>query len=279
MNYVKTADIAMKKAGTIGTADRFDSPTRVVETPGPVYTLPSTFVAVESRPPVHTTRTRKSSSILTHPSRDRTSWIGGHIQRNSLATVGQISAPMGPAAYNPTTIIYPNAPRAAVGQAERWVDHKEMDGIDGPKYTPEVGNIDLRHSKSPSFSFGPKGYAISPEIANSKHVRAPSTSENSIHSTETRAGFVEGTVIDGLIYNARPSTSDPSARVPHAYNVTDKTLRRPPTAVLGREDRFKFTYKNGVSPGPIYAPSYYSIGESKTFKPLFVTTPAGQWRP
>lgn len=277
--YVKPTEASPKKVGTLGNAERFDITKNAADTPGPVYSLPTTFIISEPRPPVHTTRTRKSSSTLTHPSRERTSWIGGHIQRNSLASVAEPNSAMGPAAYSPTTIIYPSAPRPALPNAERWIDHTDMDGIDGPKYSPEKGNIDLRAPKPPSFSFGPKGHTLTPELVPTHHTRNPSISENSIHSTEGRTGFVEGTVKDGMIYCSRPSTSDPSSRVPHAYNSNDKNLRRPPSAVLGREERFKFTYKNGTSPGPIYAPSYYSIGERKTFKPLFVSTPVGQWRP
>lgn len=255
-------------------------------TPGPVYSLASTFE--EHKPgPIYRasncapapTSVHELNRTLPHCNRDRTSWIIG-VAKNDMIGYYDMAAKMGPAGYSPSmSLSKPQNPRPNFPKGGRFTsltkqyiskDHNEANlctAGPGPKYTSEVSQIDLVTDKSPHFSFRSKGVA-------------------------DRASFLNTSIHDGYIYQAKPATNDKLSNVsPSTYSPDESVIKnRAPRPQWGKAERFSVGSKKQYiskkharvkvgrgSPGPMYSPKNYDMYQDSTAKR--VVTVAGKWCP
>lgn len=256
-----------------------------MQTPGPVYSLSSTF-SEHKAGPVYRSRNgapppsdiHTLNKTMPHCNRDRTSWIIG-TAKNDMIGFYDMAAKMGPAGYHPvTTQTKPQNPRTKFPQGQRFAPltqqyiSKEHNNANlctagpGPKYTPGVSHMDLVTDTGPEFSFRSKGVA-------------------------DRASFLNAQISDGYIYQAKPATSDKNSNVAPATYYPDMSVikNRAPRNACPKTDRFggertRFISRKHArvgagynSPGPVYAPSnydMYQVGTAKKVVPV-----AGKWCP
>lgn len=246
--------------GCFGKQSRFYS--KDLSTPGPIYNIPSLFTEHTSGPiykPVE-----KPADVLAitlpRPSKDRTAWMIG-TTKDDLAYFSDMAAMMGPAMYNndPAPIKRRNE-RTIFGKDPRFQPHskqyvaKELNDANlctagpGPKYYPQTHNGLLTNDQAPLFSFRSKGDNVA-----------------------DRGSFLKQAVINGYIYQARPSTSDPGVNVgPSNYSADFNVNKdRAPRPIWGKSNRFQRHFigkkfiqdtKGKHSPGPAYMPENHSMG-------------------
>lgn len=253
------------QGGAFGKQSRFHS--KEISTPGPIYAVPSLFTEhVQSY--IYKPVEKRDADILCksmpNPAKDRTAWLIG-TTKNDLAYYSNVAAQMGPALYDQDTApIKRRNERTVFGKDSRFrsitkqyisKDHNMANlctASPGPKYYSEiVTNNTLVTDQQPAYTFRSKGDSVA-----------------------DRASFLKSEVMNGYIYQARPSTAHRGVNVGPANYAPDFKVNqnRAPRAIWGKADRFRPCKKifiskkhsqdlqGTASPGPQYRPVNGDMG-------------------
>lgn len=280
-----SSSIERVKGGGFGKENRFPGQIHALS-PGPNYTLPSCFSGKKSQH-IQGHVYKPSSDIarkprrldLPHPNKDRTAWMIGTV-KGGMAYYDDVPGHGGPANYKQdVSPIKPHSPSNAFCKEQRFghgsmtkqfISHEHnatnlCTASQGPKYLPGKHAIDFNGPTPPKYSFGSKGVS-------------------------DRSMFVNKTVRNGYLYDAKPATSGKMTSVDAAtYSPNYKaTKNASPSGQFSKADRFASQNKTFISnkhsrekvglnsPGPVYNPHNYDLSRSKK---MATATAAGKWCP